>query len=75
MSKLKDLLDNKSNSACYFIADIAANHDRSLSKAKDLIHAAASGAHAAKFQNFNKDNCIRLWSKKLKKFITSKQME
>ena len=53
MSKLKDLLDNKSNSACYFIADIAANHDRSLSKAKDLIHAAAeSGAHAAKFQNF-----------------------
>ena len=53
MRKLKDLFDNKSDSACYFIADIAANHDGSLSKAKDLIHAAAeSGANAAKFQNF-----------------------
>ena len=37
----------------YFIADIAANHDGSLSKAIDLINMAAeNGADAAKFQNF-----------------------
>ena len=37
----------------YFIADIAANHDGDLERAKRLIHLAAeSGADAAKFQNF-----------------------
>lgn len=37
----------------YFVADIAANHDGSLERAKDLIHLAAqAGANAAKFQNF-----------------------
>ena len=37
----------------YFIADIAANHDGDLEKAKDLIYSCAeAGAHAAKFQNF-----------------------
>ena len=37
----------------YFIADIAANHDGSLKRAKKLIRLAAeSGANAAKFQNF-----------------------
>ena len=37
----------------YFIADIAANHDGSLSRAKELIRLAAeSGADAAKFQHF-----------------------
>ena len=37
----------------YFIADIAANHDGDLIKAKELVHAASeSGADAAKFQNF-----------------------
>ncbi len=37
----------------YFIADIAANHDGSLERAKELIHLAAeAGANAAKFQNF-----------------------
>lgn len=37
----------------YFIADVAANHDGSLDRAKDLIHLAAqAGADAAKFQNF-----------------------
>ncbi len=37
----------------YFIADISANHDGSLDRAVDLIHmAAAAGASAAKFQNF-----------------------
>ncbi|MDB2528264.1 N-acetylneuraminate synthase family protein [Alphaproteobacteria bacterium] len=44
-------IDN--SSPCYFIADIAANHDGSLSRAIDLIHIAAeSGADAAKFQHF-----------------------
>src|SRR5262249_21617191 len=37
----------------YFVADIAANHDGSLERAKELIHLAAeAGADAAKFQNF-----------------------
>jgi len=37
----------------YFIADISANHDGDLERAKALIHLAAeSGADAAKFQNF-----------------------
>jgi len=37
----------------YFIADIAANHDGDLGRAKALIHLAAeAGADAAKFQNF-----------------------
>ena len=38
----------------YFIADIAANHDGDISRAKDLIYQAAeAGADAAKFQHFN----------------------
>lgn len=37
----------------YFIADIAANHDGDLDRAKDLIYLAAeAGADAAKFQHF-----------------------
>lgn len=37
----------------YFIADIAANHDGDLGRAKSLIHLAAeAGADAAKFQHF-----------------------
>ena len=37
----------------YFIADIAANHDSDLGRAKELIHMAAeAGADAAKFQHF-----------------------
>lgn len=37
----------------YFIADIAANHDGDLQRAKDLIYLCAeAGADAAKFQNF-----------------------
>lgn len=37
----------------YFIADISANHDGELERAKMLIHMAAeAGANAAKFQNF-----------------------
>lgn len=38
----------------YFIADIAANHDGDLERAKDLIFMAKeAGADAAKFQHFN----------------------
>jgi N-acetylneuraminate synthase len=37
----------------YFVADISANHDGELKRAKMLIHLAAeAGADAAKFQNF-----------------------
>src|SRR5438445_449767 len=37
----------------YFIADISANHDHDLDRARKLIRLAAkSGANAAKFQNF-----------------------
>lgn len=38
----------------YFIADIAANHDGDLARAKDLIYLAKqAGADAAKFQHFD----------------------
>ncbi len=41
------------NHPTYFIADIAANHDGSLERAKVLIRLAKeAGADAAKFQNF-----------------------
>ncbi len=41
------------NSKTYFIADIAANHDGDLEKAKELIcMAKEAGADAAKFQHF-----------------------
>ena len=37
----------------YFIADIAANHDGDLDRAKELIHLVKeAGADAAKFQHF-----------------------
>jgi sialic acid synthase SpsE len=43
----------------YFIADIAANHDGSLERAKELIHlAAAAGADAAKFQHFRAETIV-----------------
>ena len=41
----------------YFVADIAANHDGSLERAKYLIKLAKqAGADAAKFQNFSAPN-------------------
>lgn len=43
----------------YFIADISANHDGDLERAKALIHLAAdAGAHAAKFQNFRANKIV-----------------
>ncbi len=43
----------------YFIADIAANHDGDLQRAKDLIRLAKdAGADAAKFQNFRAEKIV-----------------
>ena len=43
----------------YFIADISANHDGDLARAKALIHLAAqAGADAAKFQNFQASQIV-----------------
>ena len=43
----------------YFIADIAANHDGDLERAKLLIRLAKdAGAHAAKFQNFQASKIV-----------------
>jgi sialic acid synthase SpsE len=43
----------------YFIADIGANHDGDLGRAKDLIYLAAeAGAHAAKFQHFKAETIV-----------------
>ena len=47
------------NKPTYFIADIAANHDGSLSRAKKLIRLAAkAGADAVKFQHFKADTIV-----------------
>ena len=55
-------IDNKKvgiNEPTYFIADIAANHDGDLEKAKDLIYLAAeAGADAAKFQHFAAETIV-----------------
>lgn len=43
----------------YFIADISANHDGELGRARDLIRlAAGAGADAAKFQNFRAEKIV-----------------
>lgn len=47
------------NHPTYFVADVAANHDGSLERAKELIYLCAkSGADAAKFQNFKADKIV-----------------
>jgi sialic acid synthase SpsE len=47
------------NRPTYFIADIAANHDGSLERAKTLIRQCAeAGADAAKFQNFRAETIV-----------------
>jgi N-acetylneuraminate synthase len=47
------------SSKVYFVADIAANHDGSLDRAKKLIDLAAkSGASAAKFQHFRAERIV-----------------
>jgi len=53
----KKIISN--NSPTYFIADIAANHDGSLLRAKKLIRLASkAGADAAKFQHFKADTIV-----------------
>ena len=43
----------------YFIADIAANHDKDINRAKELIELAKkSGANAAKFQHFEASTIV-----------------
>ena len=55
---IDDFIINDS-SQTYFIADIAANHDSDLSRAKELIHMCAeAGANAAKFQHFSADTIV-----------------
>jgi sialic acid synthase SpsE len=47
------------NHPTYFIADLAANHDGDLERAKDLIYLCAeAGADAAKFQHFTADTIV-----------------
>ena len=47
------------NYPTYFIADVAANHDGDIERAKDLIYLAAEkGANAAKFQHFSADTIV-----------------
>ena len=53
----KKTISNKDKT--YFIADIAANHNGSLNKAKELIYLCAeAGADAAKFQHFSADTIV-----------------
>jgi sialic acid synthase SpsE len=55
----------------YFIADVAANHDGDIERAKDLIYfAAEAGADAAKFQHFTAETIV---SDHGFKSLTSKQ--
>ena len=47
------------NNRTYFIADIAANHDGNLIRAKKLIKLCAkAGADAAKFQHFKAETIV-----------------
>ena len=55
-------IENKTigmNHPTYFIADVAANHDGDLERAKNLIYLCAdAGADAAKFQHFTADSIV-----------------
>jgi sialic acid synthase SpsE len=47
------------NHPTYFIADVAANHDGDIERAKDLIYLCAeAGADSAKFQHFTADTIV-----------------
>lgn len=62
MSSSKILINDKlvtNEGPTYFIADIAANHDGDLTRAKELIYLAAeAGADAAKFQHFEASSIV-----------------
>ena len=66
----KNIISNSSKT--YFIADIAANHDGKIERAKKLIYLAAeSGANAAKFQNFSAQTIVSDYGfKSLKKKLS-----
>ena len=55
-------IENKTisiNHPTYFIADVAANHDGDLERAKDLIYLCAeAGADSAKFQHFTASTIV-----------------
>ena len=55
-------IDNKlisNKHPVYFVADIAANHDGDLERAKELIYLCAeAGADAAKFQHFQANTIV-----------------
>jgi sialic acid synthase SpsE len=60
---MKDIqIENKTigvNQPTYFIADVAANHDGDLERAKELIYLCAeAGADAAKFQHFTANSIV-----------------
>ena len=58
----------------YFIADIAANHDGDIERAKDLIYLASeAGADAAKFQHFKADTIVSDFGFRNLKNFTSHQ--
>ena len=63
------------NSKTYFIADIGANWDGSITRAKKLIKLCAqAGANAAKFQNFNAETIVSDYGfKQLSKTIKTHQ--
>ena len=66
----KHIISNLSKT--YFIADIAANHDGKIERAKKLIYLAAeAGANAAKFQNFFAEKIVSDYGfKSLKKKLS-----
>ena len=78
---MKSFKINKTNigarSKVYFVADIAANHDGSLSRAKKLIRLCAkAGANAAKFQHFKAETIVSDYGfKKIGKITHQKKME
>ena len=58
---MKIIINNKTiseSSKTYFIADIGANHDGSLNRAKINQVIALSGADAAKFQHFKAETIV-----------------
>lgn len=60
----------------YFIADIAANHDGDLGRAKDLIYLAKeAGANAAKFQHFAADTIVSDFEFKRSQAVQSHQSD
>ena len=79
--KMKNIKINKNKIGnkypTYFIADIGANHDGSLNRAKKLIKLCAkAGANAAKFQHFKAETIVSDYGfKKSKNKNTSIKME